>query len=124
MQSKEFFRQLGEAHDEPARRCVARDAAFVVGAIAVLLALLSWGNAVDSAAQATAAQRAAGSFEGGLAAGKADMDATVAAAYRQGQLDALALAHARAADYSAPAAPEPQPQARPQRMVLAVGQGQ
>lgn len=59
-------------------RSIARDAAWVLLAIAALIALLAWGHAVDSDAQS------ADAFDAGVIQGRLQMADTVGDAYRLG----------------------------------------
>lgn len=95
MQNRFLFRDGGRVvrtHN------VARDAAWAFAACAALLGLLAWGHAVDQEGNDR------GLFEAGLVVGRQQMQDTVADAYRQGMLDALAGGPGCQPDVPAPAA--------------------
>ncbi len=88
MKSRLFFRENGHVIQTRSRARLG-DAAFIVLALAVLMGLLAWGAAVDEQAADQA------SFEAGRAVGQAQMQQTVADAYRQGVAATTACAEAQ-----------------------------
>lgn len=85
MHSRFMFKENGRVIRT---RSSARDAAWVMLVLAALVALLGWGHAVDEAARDGAA------YDAGQMVERLQMQDAVAAAYRQGQVDAVVACHA------------------------------
>lgn len=86
MKSRFLFREHGQVIHirRGARLANVLASLSTLGVMAALLGLLAWGHAVDEQTQVK------DTYEAGLAVGAAQMQETVAEAYRQGRRDVLA----------------------------------